>query len=181
VAPAEATVGVAPGFTSDGYDFDSLAVPSREVFVYDTGGNPDLTQVSGAIFPAFLCEFSGSESVRDASYRVERVLQIARLRRGVAPFLKIKYSNPAVKAHTRGKMRHVMPYDALEREIRQLEGVEDGFVEFENYLGKVWRVVWSGSFVVEDLARDLSIEAVLKFTRNAILAGHETLSLFQPE
>jgi hypothetical protein len=168
-------VTIVPEFVCDGYGFDVLAIPRREVFVHDKNEFPELARVAIAIFPAFTCEFSGQESVEEATYRVSRALLIARMDRTPVPYLKIKYRNPAFGGLTKGKERYFMPYDALTREIRQLENVRDAYVEFETYTGRVWRVSWDGGFILgagdEDV--QMALEQLLEFTYEATFGQRE--------
>ncbi|MEU4564708.1 hypothetical protein AB0F72_40520 [Actinoplanes sp. NPDC023936] len=85
-----------PGFASAGYGFDVLAVPRRDVLSHDVNEFPALAAVPTVVFPAFACAFSGTETVDDAVYRVNRALLIGRLSRDPVPFLKMRYRNDAL-------------------------------------------------------------------------------------
>jgi hypothetical protein len=163
-----APVVTAPGFSAPGYAFDTLAIARRDVYDYDENEFPDLSAVSLVVFPAYASEFSGRESAADARYLVTRARQISELCRKPVPFLKVKYRNPAVGGATAGAERHFMPFDALQREIRQLDGVTDAYVEFETCTGAVWRITWSDGFRFEGPTTViLSLAAALEFAHAA--------------
>lgn len=163
------------GFSSPGYGFDTLAVPRRSVYDYDKNEFPEVSKSALVVFPAFACEFSGNEDEPEAVYRVTRAIHIATLGRDPQPYLKVKYRNQQFGGVTEGDGRHLMPFNALEREIRQLQNVGGAFVEFETFVGDVWRLSWNGAVLVEGTVTSvLSLDAAVDFARSAVFDGRRT-------
>lgn len=56
------------------------------------------------------------------------------------PYLKLLYDNPRTRGGTVGNNRGFATLATLLRELPLLEGASDGFVEYENQHGQVWRL-----------------------------------------
>lgn len=155
------------GFEAPGRDFDTVAVVAPAVHDRHARENPELHDVTYAIFPGWHYEFSGTETEEEARFRFghPQGLQSARLDREPVPFLKMRYQNTKTGAGSEGQGRGFTKPAVLWRELELLDGTEDSFVEFENFHGRVWRVEWAGTWVLidGDDRRTLPLAKLLSF------------------
>ncbi|MEU3303399.1 hypothetical protein ABZ729_26840 [Streptomyces sp. NPDC006678] len=139
---------VLPGFTYGSYGFDSVAAVPPAVHRYHIGRNEALNDVVTAVFPAYRCEFSGTETPDEAEYRFRHMLRPATMSRPPVPYLRMRYENTKTAGGSIGPDRGFTTHDVLLRELDLLDGAPGSFVEFENLHGEVWKVEWDGSWVV---------------------------------
>jgi hypothetical protein len=139
---AGAPLAAVPGFRWEPYSFDVVACASSAVHGYHAGRNDSLNDAVVAVFPAFTCEFSGTETVEEALSRFKRMLHPSVMSRAPAPYLRMRYENTKTGGGSIGPLRGFTTPDVLLRELRLLEEAPRSFVEFENFKGDVWRVEW---------------------------------------
>ncbi|GHF77860.1 hypothetical protein [Streptomyces griseosporeus] len=148
---------VVPGFTYGSYGFDAVVSVPPAVHGYHIGRNEDLNEVVSAVFPAYQCEFSGSETLDEATYRFKRMLHPTVMSRPPVPYLRMKYDNTKTGGGSVGPDRGFTTPDVLLRELELLQGAPGSYVEFENYRGEVWRIVWDGAWIVNGASQDVPL------------------------
>lgn len=162
---------VAEGFAYDGYGFDAVVAVSPAVHKYDAD-KPDVHEATHAVFPAYRCEFSGRETEDEAAYRYARAAgaQPTRWRRDPNPYLKVRLRSASGRAiPDRG---FVTPA-RLAQELAELPRRAEGFVEFENFEGRVWLVRWDDAYVVtgDGEARRMDLDDVVTFATEVLRRG----------
>lgn len=140
------------GFHADGRSFDTAAVAAPAAHDRHARENPELHDVTYAVFPGWHYEFSGTETLDEARFRFghPQGLQSAKLDRDPLPYLKMRYENTKTKGGSDGQQRGFTKPPVLHRELDELEGADDSFVEFENFQNRVWRVEWAGDWTLID-------------------------------
>jgi hypothetical protein len=131
---AAAPFAVVEGFASpSATPFDTVAAVIPAVHRYHDLDHPDLNEVTYAVFPAYRCEFSGWETQQEAAYRFDRMLDPADLRRPPSPWVRMRFDNPKTGAGSIGPDLGIASAEILMEQLRDLEGADNAFVEFENY------------------------------------------------
>lgn len=149
-------------FSHESTGFDSVASASPAVHGYHRERKDSLNDAVWAVFPAFQCEFSGTETVDEARHRFKRMLRPSHMARPPSPYLRMRYDNTKTLAGSIGLSRGFTTPDVLIRELNLLEGAPGSFVEFENSRGNVRTVQWDDSWIVDGvLQRDLNWPAEL--------------------
>lgn len=143
-SPLTATGGFSFGATG----FDAIATASSPVHGYYAGRSEVLNEHVVAVFPAFLCEISGSESAEEAVHRFKRMLHPTIMNRRPVPFLRMRYENIRTGAGSVGGLRGFTTWDVLLRELNLLEGSTESFVECENVHADVRLIRWEGDWNV---------------------------------
>jgi hypothetical protein len=139
---------VTGGFGYDAAGFDAVATASPSVHSYYVGRNEVLNEHVVAVFPAYLCEISGTESAEEAMHRFKRMLHPTVMSRGPAPFLRMRYENTRTGAGSIGELRGFTTWDVLLRELELLAGSPGSFVECENVHADVRLIRWDGAWNV---------------------------------
>lgn len=128
-------------FTLPDFTFNRMAsvLPS----VANLHRHTPLNDVTYAVFPAWHCEFSGDETKDEAYVRYKKMLSTAYYDRKPVPFLRMTRFTP--EGGTLGNddgRRAVASAEQLESGIAAITGVDNGWVECENFLGEVRRIEW---------------------------------------
>jgi hypothetical protein len=170
IAPPDRPLVVVEGFSHSGSKFDMVVAVSPTIHKYHAKENPEVHEVTRAVFPAYRCEFAGDETQEEAQYRYARAagVPVTRLTREPHPYVKMRYR--ADTGRVIPKRGFAQP-KTLVHELRTLDGRPDRFVEFENYRHEVWRVEWHDSWVVtgESAAdRQLGIDELLEFVKASL-------------
>jgi hypothetical protein len=139
---------VTGGFAYEASGFDAVATASPSVHGYYIGRNKVLNEHVVAVFPAYQCEISGSESVEEAVHRFKRMLHPTIMSRGPVPFLRMRYENVRTGAGSIGESRGFATWDVLLRELELLAESPESFVECENAHADVRLIRWDGAWVV---------------------------------
>lgn len=177
-ARSETVVAAAPfavldGFTSPSANpFDVVASAMPGVHRHQSN-EPALRDLTYAVFPAFRCEFSGTESQKEAVNRYGRMLDAADLRRTPKPWLRLRFDNPKTGARSLGQELILAKDGLLRAELRNLENADGAFVEVENFLGESRRVSWSGGARIEHGAdlREVSMTELLAWAHRFVFEG----------
>ncbi|MER7759630.1 hypothetical protein [Streptomyces sp. NPDC097619] len=140
--PDPRPVEVVPGFGHPGRSFDAVAAVPAAVHGLHAGRTDGLAEAVTRVFPAHRCEFSGRETVEEATVRVKELIRPEDTGRGPAPYLRMRYDNTRTRGGSTGRERGFARHEALLREVPLLEGAPGSFVEFENRAGEVRRVEW---------------------------------------
>ncbi|MEW2588180.1 hypothetical protein [Streptomyces virginiae] len=154
-APDPRPFAVAPGFSHEDYTFDAVVAAAPAVHGFHGGRNEDLNEVVSGVFPAYLCEFRGDESVDEAAMRFKRMLRPTLISRPPVPYLRMRYENTRTGGGSVGHARGFTTPDVLVRELGLLEGAPGSFVEFENLRGEVWRIEWEQAWLVNGKPSDM--------------------------
>jgi hypothetical protein len=141
---------VTGGFSLGGIGFEAVATASPRIHGYYAGRDEVLNEHVVAVFPAFLCEISGNESVEEATHRFKRMLHPTVMSRSPVPFLRMRYENARTGAGSTGDLRGFTTWDVLLRELDLLAGSPESFVECENVHADVHRIRWDGGWKVSD-------------------------------
>lgn len=168
-------LGSVAGLRVPEHEFDAVAAAVPDVHGHHKAQNPDLTAVTYIVFPAYACEFSGHETLAEAEARYTKMLRPAEIGREPVPFVKMSFDNPRSGGGSTNPGRALTYPRIVRQEIPELENSAGGFVEFENRLGKVWRVEWDGGWNVsregEPGRRELGLEEVLEFFEGTLWEG----------
>ncbi|WP_419995886.1 hypothetical protein [Streptomyces boninensis] len=167
-------LGFMGGFTPPpGFAFDTVAATSPEVHNFYAYQMPELTPHVRVIFPAFSCEFSGTESPEEAYTRFD-MIRPNNLARGPHPFLKMRYINTKTRGRSVGSDRGFAEPERLYQELRDIEGGRESIVEFENRHGRVWRVMWYDGWHLADWTtqsgepRGIGLAELLEFSQERL-------------
>ncbi|WP_237405590.1 hypothetical protein, partial [Pseudomonas syringae] len=90
--------------------------------------------------PFFRCEFSGDESELEFKAMMQRTVLIFKWQREPAPKLIVYFDNPVIGTGTL-EDGVLMKLSTLLLEIKNLNGVTQGFIEVTNYKGEVIEVL----------------------------------------
>jgi hypothetical protein len=165
IASVERPLTAVDGFSHPGSAFDIVVAIGPTVHRYHQE-NPDLHEATRAVLPAYRCEFSGKEDEVDTQFRYARAagVPVSRLDREPHPYLKMRHKTESGRVIS--KRGFVNPWSFI-HELGTLEN-SDRFVEFENYLGQVWQVTWSGAWILTDESgerRELGLEELFEFAK----------------
>jgi hypothetical protein len=169
----DALLTAIPGFQHPGRDFDVLAAARPGVHRYHEVQQPELQEVTWAVFPGYECEFTRANrySVDDARESFIRFLTPANLDRAPVPFLRVRYFNTVTKGGTDGDCILVKP-EILYHELKLLDGAQGSFVEFENFRGQVFRVEWDLDWILSgaggDEVRRMRLDDLLAFAAKSL-------------
>ncbi|MDT0265826.1 hypothetical protein RM844_05925 [Streptomyces sp. DSM 44915] len=161
-------LGSVAGFTApNGAPFDAVAGVAPAVHRFYAVELPELTPLVRVVFPAYVCEFSGGETLAESITRYQ-MLQAVRWKRGPVPFLKMRFANTRTLGRSTNEGRGLAEPVILERELSQMADAPGSFVEFENRHGQVWRVEWHGTWYIAEW--DTQDGAPWETTLDALLA-----------
>ena len=137
-------LSVLPGFQYPGRRFEVVGAARPGVHSYHEVQQPELQQVTWAVFPGYECEFADPArySVEDTRESFIRFLTPANLDRGPCPFLKMWWRNTVTAAGTEGPDGILAATSTLLRELRLLEAAQGSFVRYENFRGQKFHVEW---------------------------------------
>ncbi|PZS36660.1 MAG: hypothetical protein DLM59_00685 [Pseudonocardiales bacterium] len=165
---------ILPEFTTPGRYFSLVVLVSPAVHRTYKAECPELHPVTFLAFPAYTAEYSGAETLVEAELRTlnPHGILLCDLNRAPNRYVKLRYQNLTTKGRTRGDTRGFSDPLTLARELERLENSPGSFIEFENYLGQVWRAEWDGQWVLTGTTdrRFGTAEDVLLFAEDA-LAG----------
>ncbi|MEV7029391.1 hypothetical protein AB0N99_04075 [Streptomyces sp. NPDC093272] len=160
------------GFGTPGYSFDAVAAVVPGVHGHHRVRSPDLTPLTTIVFPAYLCEFSGRETLEEAEARYHKMLATADIGRGPMPFLKMRFDNPRTGGGGDNSGRALARPQVLLAEIPELRDAPGGFVEYENHAGDVRRVRWdrNGTWVLSDASgsQELGLDELLPLVEESL-------------
>lgn len=91
--------------------------------------------------PIHRYEFSGNESKEELQDMYIRTVPVQDWKRQGVPKIKIYFRNPKTKGGTINKNPVIFKYEYLIREIKNINGVENGFLEITNYKNEVIEIV----------------------------------------
>jgi hypothetical protein len=180
-ACSEAVVAAAPfaaleGFTSPSQNpFDVVGVAMPGVHRHQSH-EPALRDLTYAVFPAFRCEFSGTESQKEAANRFDRVLDAADLHRTPKPWIRIRFVNAKTGARSLGQGMIMAKVSLLLTELRDLENADGAFVEIENFRHETCRVSWAGAIQIAhgDDVREVSMTELLAWAHRFVFEGTDS-------
>lgn len=172
VAPPERPLIVVEGFEHPGSGFDTVVAVSPTVHKYQSD-KPEVHAVTRAVFPAYRCEFSGAETEDDAAYRYARAAgaQPSRWDREPNPYLKMRHR--AASGREIPERGFANP-SRIVHEFTALPEREGGFVEFENFEQRVWRVTFQDTYAVVEEgpenagAERMGFDDLVEFTKQAL-------------
>ncbi len=137
---------------------------------YHERENVELRELTYAVFPGYRQEFSGRESADEAWTRYEKMLDPRDLRREPVPYLKPRYDNPPHPRGHRGRQPGLCHARHPSAGVAVVGGCPQGFVEFENRHGQVWRAGWDGEWVLsgENGRQAIELDELTAFARRAV-------------
>ncbi|MGO4711647.1 hypothetical protein [Bradyrhizobium sp. 2TAF24] len=91
--------------------------------------------------PIFGCEFSGDETPEDFHALRGRLVPTSRWNRPPCPRISLRFDNPRTGGGT-GERTVFATFDQVLREIANLAGVQDGFIELYNHRGEIVELVY---------------------------------------
>lgn len=90
--------------------------------------------------PVHQCEFSGDESIEEFFALRRNVVPTLDWKREVHPKIVLRFDNPKTRGGT-GDAEVLVKFLTLQREIDNLDGVTQGFIEVQNYKGNVVEIL----------------------------------------
>ncbi|GGA15607.1 hypothetical protein [Dyella caseinilytica] len=93
--------------------------------------------------PIFRSEFSGNETIDEFYYLRKNIVPTLDWDRSVCPKIRIRFDNPKSRSGT-GDDYILEKYDFVEKEVDNLEGVFDGYMEIVNYKDIVVEIISKG-------------------------------------
>lgn len=164
-----AFLGSLDGFHSPGGQrFDAVVGVAPEVHRFYRAEKPELTEHVRLVYPAYACEFAGTETLDEAITRY-RTLGLTDLGRSALPYLKMRFANTRTRGRSTNQGRGLADPQRLVTELRAIEGGAGSFVEFENRHGHVWRVEWHGTWYLAEwdtasgTPREIGIDELIEF------------------
>lgn len=168
-------LGVAEGFEPpSGPGFDAVAGVPVEVHDHYAFDHPKLNPLVRVVFPAYACEFSGTEDLKDAETRYLKMLRTNKLDREALPYLRMRFANTKTGGRSTNPGRGLTEPKRLVEELEWMDGAPGSFVEFENRHGRVWRVEWDGTwFLAEEGAEDstrqeFALDDLVRFAKDRL-------------
>lgn len=146
---SERPFSLAEGFFHEGYGFSLLVTVSPVIHRFKLD-DAEVHEATREIFPAFRCEISGQETMEEARFRYADApgIPATTWNREPHPYLRMRYQTDSREIPERGFTRA----DTLVQEFGRITDRENGFVEFENYERRVWRVTQDGrEFLVSEM------------------------------
>jgi hypothetical protein len=138
------TIRILEGFCHPGYSFDTVVVLGPEAHRKFQVENKSLHARSFEVFPAFRCEFTGSESA-DLIDEVRHVcVDTLDWKRSPSPQVYIRFQNARTKAGTIGAKWVLTKIDPIFHELQVLTDHAGSFVELMNYKGQTCRLIVKG-------------------------------------
>ena len=121
-------------------NFSNLAFVREDCHEYFKGRLDKEREKLTFCFPVHKFEFTGSESREEFSILRKETIPILDWARQPSPKIMLRFDNPRTKSGT-GNSDVFVKFELLEREIRNLSGVTNGFIEIANYKGQVVEVL----------------------------------------
>ncbi|MFD4477472.1 hypothetical protein ACFWPU_15355 [Streptomyces sp. NPDC058471] len=172
----DAPLRAVPGFQYEGRTFDVLAAARPGVHRYHEVKEPELQQITWAIFPGYACEFAGPNlySMEDARESFIRFLRPADLNRDAVPYIRLWFDNTVTGGGTDNPDGILAKWMTLDRELKLLDGAPGSFVTFQTFRGKKFRVEWEGGDWLlsgepgKDEPRRLGLDEVLALAESVL-------------
>jgi hypothetical protein len=161
------------GFSCPGWEFDTVAAVGPGVHENHAADDADLHAATWTLFPAFRCEFSGTETEAEAIHLFRLALRPTTLDRSPVPFLRMRYENSRTLGRSTGSERGIAELSVLLNELSLLDGAPGSWVEWENRLGDVF-TARSGSAPALTLhapggERPLTAKELVDFAETSVL------------
>jgi len=122
------------------YGFEALLIAPSDYHSYFKGRLDDKRQKLMLCVPIYRCEFSGDESPEQFTTLRRDVVPILSWTRAPAPKIVLRFDNPKTRAGTGS--RYVFAKEPLlAREVDNLDGVPNGFIELQNYKGRTVEII----------------------------------------
>lgn len=155
------------------YGFTSMLFADSSYHAYFKGRLDEKRSNLVQVVPIYDCEFTGDESPDEFAMMRRDLVPTLNWEREVAPKILLRFDNPKTRGGT-GDSEVLVKYGTLIREIDNLQGVSNGFIEIINHLGSVREVLSADedSFVLiherddsnrENLSRDALLNVVHRF------------------
>ena len=171
LAPPDTLLVVAEGFSHESYRFDTVVSVSPKIHSFHLDDNPGVHEITRAVFPAYRCEFSGTENEEELAFRYKRAAGVKPTSwdREPKPFLRMRYR--AVTGREQ-RERGFTGGKSVLRELAELPGRQNGFVEFENWQNRVWTATWQDGYVLTEGETEvgrMDLDAITEFVKDALL------------
>lgn len=175
VHPATDTGLTMCDLTENKYGLTHLLIAPKTYFSHLKGRLDKEREQLYLCVPIFRAEFTGRESV-DEFYEVRRhLIETLDWNRSFSPRVLLRFDNPKTGGGTDGDA--LVTYDTLLREIDNLNGAAEGFIEIKNYLGEVLEILSAdmGTFILirnrddsrrEPMSQPALLEQVWRFLKD---------------
>jgi hypothetical protein len=163
-------------FTYPPYTFAQVVSLSPNIHPVNHVEYPLLHVVTFAVFPAYQCEFTGSESDEELKLLYSKLVQPANTKRTPKPLVRIRFKNSRTGVRSVGSKLGLTTYESLVTELQELRNADQSFVEFENYQKSRVTVEWNKGYVWKDTsgAHRITKADLMKRTESLIFQGQET-------
>jgi hypothetical protein len=122
------------------YGFEALLLAPSTYHAYFKGRLDDKRALLTLCIPIYRCEFSGTESVEEFTTLRRDVVPILSWTRAPAPKTVLRFDNPKTRAGT-GARYVLVKVPLVVREVDNIEGVANAFIELLNYKGEVLEIL----------------------------------------
>lgn len=147
----EAAGGFEPGMvlekralSANGYGFDALLLVPPHYHDYFAGRLDAQRDRLILCVPVYGCEFAGDETAEIFRLLTREVVPIRDWRRFAHPRIQLRFSNPVTGGGTDDAVAEgyvFASYDLVLRELTNLNGVADGFIELINHQDRVMELL----------------------------------------
>lgn len=130
--------------SANGYGFDALLLVPPHYHDYFAGRLDAQRDRLILCVPIYGCEFAGDETAEIFRLLTREVVPIRDWRRFAHPRIRLRFSNPVTGGGTDDAVAggYVFAgYDLVLRELANLDGVADGFIELINHRGRVMELL----------------------------------------
>ena len=122
------------------YGFEALLLAPSAFHAYFKGRLDDKRALLTLCIPIYRCEFSGTESVEEFTTLRRDVVPILSWTRAPAPKTVLRFDNPKTRGGT-GQRYVLVKVPLVLREVDNIEGVTNAFIELLNYKGQVLEIL----------------------------------------
>lgn len=135
-----APLTVETGFKCQGWRFDTVCVLAASAHKSYVGEVPELHGRTLVVFPAYQCEFSGSESAKEVEFMRTHLVSTVDMYRSPFPKVRVWYRNLSQKSGSVGKEPKLDSLDVLRRVVADLPADSASLAKVVNYKGAVFSI-----------------------------------------
>ncbi len=126
--------------SNNNYGFSTILLASKDYHGYFKGRLDEKRNKLVLCLPVHRCEFSGTETLEEFFYLRREIVPTLNWSRTVSPKIEMRFDNPKTGGGT-GDSSVFVKYDSVLREIANMEGVVNGFIEIINYSGSIVEII----------------------------------------
>jgi hypothetical protein len=128
------------GFNFGMYSVDCVGVLSPDVAKPFVAECASLGKSTFVAFPMYRCEFTGNEDGETIDMMRHDIVSTLDWRRQPSPVVKMRFRNSLTGVHSTQQQGGYAKLDFLFRQIEEMSGGVESYVEVENYRGNTCRI-----------------------------------------